>query len=204
MKKNRISGSTFGAVLGPLFLLPFGRPLGRFGVGGPTGSCKERESERGWDREGSHSVFHQDPHPHRRMACERPVPTCCCLRGRPLPLRWGSGGDWAVLVWGDGSLVPLLLMPVSVHLRWRAWASKPGRGGLRAGKGRHKIRWLILKATTFVAKIRLCVTCWCTRLFGTELIGTLIQLWQTWGKHESGIQGLKVEGTFTSQCATEI
>lgn len=33
---------TFSAVLGPLFLLPFGRPLGRFGVGGPTGSCKER------------------------------------------------------------------------------------------------------------------------------------------------------------------
>lgn len=30
---------TFSAVLGPLFLLPFGRPLGRFGVGGPTGSC---------------------------------------------------------------------------------------------------------------------------------------------------------------------
>lgn len=34
------SVSTFGAVLGPLFLLPFGRPLGRFGVGGPTGSCR--------------------------------------------------------------------------------------------------------------------------------------------------------------------
>lgn len=31
---------TFSAVLGPLFLLPFGRPLGRFGVGGPTGSCR--------------------------------------------------------------------------------------------------------------------------------------------------------------------
>lgn len=46
---------------------------------------------------------------------ERLVPTCCCLRGRPLPLRCGSGGDWAVLVWGDGSLVPLLLMPVSVQ-----------------------------------------------------------------------------------------
>lgn len=35
------SVSTFSAVLGPLFLLPFGRPLGRFGVGGPTGSCEE-------------------------------------------------------------------------------------------------------------------------------------------------------------------
>lgn len=31
-------------------------------------------------------------------------------------------------------MVPLLLMPVSVHLRRRAWASKPGRGGLRAGE----------------------------------------------------------------------
>lgn len=31
---------TFSAVLGPLFLLPLGRPLGRFGVGGPTGSCR--------------------------------------------------------------------------------------------------------------------------------------------------------------------
>lgn len=38
------SVSTFSAVLGPLFLLPFGRPLGRFGVGGPTGSCGERSS----------------------------------------------------------------------------------------------------------------------------------------------------------------
>lgn len=74
------TGSTFfSAVLGPLLLLPFGRPLGLFGVGGPTGSC-------------------------------------CCFRGRPLPLRWGSSGDWAVLDWGDGSLVPLSLMPASVHL----------------------------------------------------------------------------------------
>lgn len=33
---------TFSAVLGPLSLLPLGRPRGRFGVGGPTGSCKMR------------------------------------------------------------------------------------------------------------------------------------------------------------------
>lgn len=38
------SVSTFSAGLGPLFLLPFGRPLGRFGVGGPTGSCRERST----------------------------------------------------------------------------------------------------------------------------------------------------------------
>lgn len=66
-------------------------------------------------------------------------------------------------------------------------AEEPGHQSLGEGawgleKGRHKIRWLILKATTFVAKIRPCVICWCTRLFGTELIGTLIQLWQTRGE----------------------
>lgn len=33
---------TFSAVLGPLLLLPFGRPLGLFGVGGPTGSFGDR------------------------------------------------------------------------------------------------------------------------------------------------------------------
>lgn len=58
-KKKAISGSTFGAVLAPLFLLPFGRPLGRFGVGGPTGSWKERERDEVW----SHSVFQEDQHP---------------------------------------------------------------------------------------------------------------------------------------------
>lgn len=58
--------------------------------------------------------------------------TSCCFRGRPLPLRWGSGADWAVLGWGDGSLVPLLLMSGSVHLRQGVWASNPRRSCLES------------------------------------------------------------------------
>lgn len=55
-----------------------------------------------------------------RAGCSRSSgPTCCCFRGRPLPLRWGSSVDWAALDSGDGSLVPLLLMSASVHLLQR-------------------------------------------------------------------------------------
>lgn len=97
-RRSPTGSAFFSAVLGPLFLLPFGRPLGRFGVGGPTGSC-------------------------------------CCLRGRPRPLRWGSGGDRAALGSGDGSLVPLSLMPASVHLLQRVWASKPKGAASRAWVG---------------------------------------------------------------------
>lgn len=89
------AGSTFfSAVRGSLFLLPLGRPLGLFGVGGPTGSC-------------------------------------CCLRGRPLPLRWGSETDRTVLGSGEGSLVPLSLMiesfTTSKHPTWGAAQRREGR-----------------------------------------------------------------------------
>lgn len=118
---------TFSAVLGPLFLLPLGRPLGRFGVGGPTGSCGiEIRYGNQWKQSSS----------PRRYETTIRIITSCCFRGRPLPLRGGSGADWAVLGWGDGSLVPLLLMPGSVHLRQRAWASNPRRSCLESFEDR--------------------------------------------------------------------
>ena len=42
--------------------------------------------------------------------------TCGCFRGRPRPLRGGWSGGWASSGCGDGSWVPRLLIPVSVHL----------------------------------------------------------------------------------------
>lgn len=60
------------------------------------------------------SFYYNSPWKRKKKKKNLCCSTCCCFRGRPLPLRWGSGGDWAVLGWGDGSLVPLLLMPVSV------------------------------------------------------------------------------------------
>lgn len=114
--------STFSAVLGPLFLLPLGRPLGRFGVGGPTGSCRIQNQ---WIKRLRTMKMGEG-----QSGCI----TSCCFRGRPRPLRWGSGAGWALLGWGDGSLVPLLLMPGSVHLRQRAWASNPTRSCLKSLK----------------------------------------------------------------------
>lgn len=86
---------------------------------------------------GSGMATNENRAPHREdMKRQLECITSCCFRGRPLPLRWGSGADWAVLGWGDGSLVPLLLMPGSVHLRQRAWASNPRRSCLESFEDR--------------------------------------------------------------------
>lgn len=135
---------TFSAVLGPLSLLPLGRPRGRFGVGGPTGSCKMRlhmETEHTGETVNSqwmtlNQLFNLwiSSALMKRAALGRPR-TCCCFRGRPLPLRLGSSVDWAVLGSGECSLVPVSLMPLSVQQLLRVWASKPGAAASRASGG---------------------------------------------------------------------
>lgn len=66
---------TFSAVLGPLFLLPLGRPLGRFGVGGPTGSCGiEIRYGNQWKQSSSPRRYETTIRMHHLLLFPRPAP----------------------------------------------------------------------------------------------------------------------------------
>lgn len=66
---------TFSAVLGPLFLLPLGRPLGRFGVGGPTGSCRMKiRSGNQWKQSSAQRRYETTIRMHHLLLFPRPTP----------------------------------------------------------------------------------------------------------------------------------